>query len=319
MNLVVGVSGLAGTEICRKLIEEGKAVRALVRISTDPAKQDRLKNLGASLMDGDLKDPGTLEAACRGISTVISTASATFSRQPGDSIESVDSQGQLSLLRAATAAGVRHFIFVSFPPLREDFALQRAKRAMETALEASGLSYTVLQPTFFTEVWLSPVVGFDAANASARIYGAGQNKIRWISYFDVARFAAASGDNPAARNCVIKLGGPEALSPLQVVQIFEQTGGLKFTVTRVPEETLQAEQAAATDSLQEAFASIMLYYARGDVIDMEPACRVFPGVASNLTSVRIMRGVFCVPRRHRRKPWRAKLTALAPGPFNALR
>ena len=47
-----------------------------------------------------------------------------------------------------------------------------------------------------------------------------------------------------------------------------------------------AEQAAARDSLQEAFASIMLYYARGDVIDMEPAFRAFPGQASDLTSVR---------------------------------
>ena len=129
-------------------------------------------------------------------------------------------------------------------------------------------------------------MGVDAANATARIYGSGQNKISWISYFDVARFAAASVDNPAARICVIKLGGPEALSPLEVVQIFEETSGRKFTITHVPEGTLRAEQAAAADSLQEAFASIMLYYARGDVIDMEPAFRIFPVQASNLTGVR---------------------------------
>jgi NADH dehydrogenase len=286
MNLVVGASGMLGTEISRTLAQEGRQVRALVRYSTDPAKRDTLKNLGADLTYGDLKEPSTLETACLGISTLISTASSTFSRQAGDTIESVDSQGQLNLVRAARAAGVHQFIFISFPPAPEDFALQRAKRTVERELAESGLAYTVLQPTFFTEVWLSPAVGFDVANASARIYGSGQSKISWISYFDVARFAAACVDNPAARNCVIKLGGPEALSPLEVVQIFEEGSGRKFTLTHLPEEALRAQRAAAADSLQEAFAALMLYYAHGDVIDMKPAFGIFPGQASSLKSVR---------------------------------
>src|SRR2546427_1759556 len=43
----------------------------------------------------------TLFRSCRGARAVISTASSTFSRQDGDSIESVDRQGQLSLVDAA--------------------------------------------------------------------------------------------------------------------------------------------------------------------------------------------------------------------------
>ena len=261
-------------------------MRALVRNSTDPAKRDKLTSLGASLAYGDLKDPSTLESACRGISTIISTASSTFSRQAGDDIASVDSQGQLNLVRAAKTVGVQHFIFISFPPTPGDFALQRAKRAVETELAASGLGYTVLQPTFFSEVWLSPAVGFDAANASARIYGTGLNKISWISYLDVARFAAASVDSPAARDHVIQLGGPQALSPLEVIQVFESVSGRTFTVTYVAEETLRAQRAEAPDSLQEAFAVLMLSYARGQVIDMKPALRILPSEASKLTSVR---------------------------------
>ena len=167
-----------------------------------------------------------------------------------------------------------------------DFALQRAKRATEKMLAESGMAYTVLQPTMFTEVWLGPHLGFDAANASAQIFGSGKNGISWISYLDVARFAAASVDNAAARNCVILLGGPEALSPLQVVQIFEEVGGRKFTVTHVPEEALQAQRAGATDSMQEAFAVLMLSYSQGSVIDMESARKVFPKQTSERTGVR---------------------------------
>jgi uncharacterized protein YbjT (DUF2867 family) len=112
------------------------------------------------------------------------------------------------------------------------------------------------------------------------------------SYLDVAGFAAASVDNPAARNIVVKLGGPEALSPLQVVEVFEERSGREFTVTHVPEEALRAQRAAAADSLQEAFAALMLYYARGDVIDIEPALRIFPLKASELVSIRdyVVRG-----------------------------
>jgi len=286
MILVVGASGLLGTQICRELAQAGKPVRALVRKSTDPEKQNTLQSLGAILVYGDLKDPSTLDDACRGISTVISTASSTLSRQPGDSIESVDAQGQFHLVQAAKAAGVQHFIFVSFAPIPMDFALQRAKRATERALAESGIAYTVLQPTMFTEVWLGPHLGFDAANASAQIFGSGQNSISWISYMDVARFAAASVDNAVAHNSVILLGGPEALSPLRGGLIFVEIGSRRVEGSLVPGGGVVAQRAAATDSMQEAFATLMLSYAQGSVIDMEPALRVFPKQISERQGVR---------------------------------
>lgn len=286
MDLVVGATGVLGAKIAQRLAAAGRPPAALVRPTSDASKLERLRTTGITLVHGDLKERPTLDACCQGISTVISTASATFSRQPGDSITTVDHHGQLSLIEAARAAGVRHFIFVSFPPVPEDFALQRAKRAVEQKLKESGLAYTVLQPTFFTEIWLSPAVGFDFSNAQARIYGSGINKISWISYLDVAAFAVASVENPAARNAIIKLGGPEALSPLEVVKIFEEAGGRQFAVEHVPEEALRTQKTRATDALEEAFAALMLYYAKGEVIDIRDANRIFPSLVGKLASVR---------------------------------
>ena len=99
-----------------------------------------------------------------------------------------------------------------------DFPLRNAKRAVESHLKDSGLVYTILRPSYFTEFWFSPAVGFDVADAKAQIYGSGENPISWISFKDVAQFAVESLDNPAAQNVTLELGGPEALSPLQVVQ-----------------------------------------------------------------------------------------------------
>jgi uncharacterized protein YbjT (DUF2867 family) len=286
MILVAGSTGLVGGQICLNLAKAGKPVRALVRSTSDRAKVDALKRTGVELAEGDLKDRSTLDAACAGVLTVISTASSTLSHQAGDTIETVDRDGELNLVEAAKAAGARHFIFISFPRFAEDFPLNKAKRAVEERLKGSGMAYTILWPTFFEEVWLSPALGFDAANAKARVYGSGENKIRWISYFDVAAIAAACVDNAAARNKTIQLGGPEALSPLDAVRIFERETHRNFTVEHVCEQDLAAQKGAATDSLSASFAGLMLSLARGDTIDVTDCQTLFPSIAAGLTSLR---------------------------------
>lgn len=283
MNLVIGATGLLGGAICRALAGTGLGVRALVRSTADPLKTAKLKESGVGLVNGDIKERSALDAACQGVTTVISTATSTQSRQAGDSIQSVDLEGQLDLIHAARIAGVRHFVFISFPEVPVQFPLQDAKRAVEAALAASGMTYTVLQPTFFMEFWLSPALGFDADKGKVQVYGPGDRPISWISYQDVAQFAASSVRAPAARNAVIKLGGPEALTPHEVVQSFEQVTGRRFSVEHVPEVALRAKWADAVDPLEKSFAGLMLYYAMGEVIDMIEPLRWSP---MQLTSVR---------------------------------
>jgi len=277
MNLVIGATGTLGTEICRVLTERGRKVRALIRTTSSVDKIARLRSLGVELVSGDLKDPASLNAACRDATAVITTASSTLSRQAGDSIESVDRDGQLALVDAAIAASVERFILISFAEIAFDCPLQAAKRAVEDRLRGSGMSFTILQPTCFTEVWLSPALGFDLAHAKARIYGEGTNKMSWISFQDVAQIAVAALDNPEATNATFTLGGPEAISPLEVVRLAERTTATTFAVEHVPDEVLRAQYAAAKDSLERSFAALMLSVAAGAVIDMEQTLRKFPG------------------------------------------
>jgi NADH dehydrogenase len=286
MNLVVGATGLLGSEICRRLAGKAKPVRALVRASSAQAKVDALRDLGAELVRGDLRDRASLDAACQGVRTVISTASSVpFSYLPGENdIRTVDLEGLANLIAAAQAADVSRFIYVSFSGQADlDFPLRNAKRAVEQQLKDSGLIYTILRPSYFMEVWLSPAVGFDVENAKAQIYGTGEQGISWISLQDVAQFAVESLDHPAARYATLELGGPEALSPLQVVGIFEEIGGRPFAVQHVPEDALQAQQEAATDPMEQSFAGLMRGYARGDATEMDATLEAFP---LQLTSVR---------------------------------
>lgn len=286
MILVVGASGLVGSEVCRRLASEGKPVRALVRPTADPGKVDALRAQGVEVAFGDLRDPASLAQACRDATEVVLTASSMpFSYEPGvNDIATTDLAGAIHLVDAARAAGtVRRFVYVSFSGnIDLEFPLRNAKRAVEDHLRLSGIPYTILRPSYFMEVWLSPAVGFDAANATATVYGTGDNPISWISLADVAAFAALAVDSPAARNATLELGGPVALTPHDVVAAFERLAGRPFTVQHVPAEALLAQQQAATDPMQQSFSGLMRCYAQGDTIDMAAALRALP---AELTTV----------------------------------
>jgi uncharacterized protein YbjT (DUF2867 family) len=261
---------------------EGQPVRALVRSTSNAEKVNALRSLGCKLTTGDLKDPTQIQAACHGISALISTASSTFSRQPGDSIESVDLHGQLGLVRAARSAGVRRFIYVSF---RDEPAIQhpltQAKRSVERAI--ADLDFTSIQASWFMEVWLSPALGFDYIHGRARVYGSGSKPISWVSYRDVAEFCIASVLRSVAVRSVLEVGGPEALSPLEVVRIFEEESGRPFEVETIPEVKLREQLDSANGSLEKSFAGLMLQYAHGDSIDIR---RQLESIPVRLTSVR---------------------------------
>lgn len=208
MILVIGATGALGSTICALLAERKRPVRGLIRSTSAPEKVAALRALGVETVEGDLKQPQSLTAALAGVQTVISTASASMSRTPGDSVETVDLTGTSAAVAAAEQAGVDHFIFVSFHPFKDDFPLQAAKRATEARLKSSRLmAHTILQPTFFSDIWLSPMMGFDRGNRRATVYGDGHGRLNWISIRDLARFVVAAVDNPRARNQTIEVGG----------------------------------------------------------------------------------------------------------------
>jgi NADH dehydrogenase len=266
MVLVVGATGHVGGEAARQLLAKGVEVRGLVRSSSDSAKVAGLEKAGISIVRGDLRDPESLAAACRGVDAVITTVSAMpISWQQDNTIQDVDRKGQMALIDAARKAGVRRLVHVSFPhDPALSFPLADAKIATEKHLKASGLEYTVLQANFYMESWLSPALGFDYGSGKATIFGDGKNKKSWVSFRDVARTAVEAISSNRAKNTVLPVGGPEALSPLQVIAIFEKKSGSSWQVNHVPVEALRQQKAAATDEVQETFAGLQLTYATSD-------------------------------------------------------
>ena len=277
MILVAGSTGLLGSEICHQLTTQQKPVRALVRKTSSPEKINALKQMGCGLAEGDFKDKSSLLNACQGCDTVITTVSSTLSRQDGDNIQTVDQEGNLNLIAAAKEAGVKHFVFISF---RHKYAtvnpLTEAKRSAEQAIISSGMKYTILQASIFMEVWLSPALGFNYPEHAAQIPGDGTNPISYVSLKDVATFAVASVDNTAVKNKILEIGGPEAISPAQVIKEFEKISDHPFTVNYIPVAALKQQADEATDYWQKIFTNIMIFYANGDAMDMKPVLEIIP-------------------------------------------
>jgi uncharacterized protein YbjT (DUF2867 family) len=277
--LVAGATGFLGNEICRQLRAKNLPVKAMVRTTTDPVKIEQLAKLGVQVVQGDLRNKETLYQVLQGVTIVITTISSMpFSYKPGENdIKLVDKDGMINLIDASKSAGVNHFIYTSISKnMYLEFPLRNTKRKVERYLQKSGLTYTILRPGFFMELWLSAPAGFDALNGKVNICGTGTNYVAYISYKDVAKFAVESISNPSSKNAVLELGGPQNISQLDAVKIFEEVLHRKIEVQLVPVDALQAQFNSAADPMQKSFSGLMLCVANGDPINMKEILQAFP-------------------------------------------
>ena len=233
MILVVGATGLLGGLITRQLLEKGHDVRILLR-ENSPSEQlaprgmatpaRSLIEAGAQPVYGDLKEPSSLTAACAGVKTVITTANSAV-RGDGDNAETVEMQGNRSLIDAAKAAGVGRFIFVSaqMADPQSPVPFLAGKAQTELYLRESGIPYTIIAPNAFMDVWVFLLVGLPAMSGQpVTLVGGGARPQSIIAMADVAAFTLACVGNETAVNQKLILGGPEPLSFRDAVAVYER-------------------------------------------------------------------------------------------------
>lgn len=233
MILVVGSTSRVGTRVIPMLLSQGHAVRAMTRT---PEKADALRRLGADVVQGDLRDPASLARACADVEKVLAAAHGFTPGEADNNVHTVDDLGNRSLIDAATAAGIQHFVFVSILGATPDSPMElfRVKYSIEQYLQASGLSYSILRPAAYMEFWGALVGEPILRTGKSTIFGRGSNPINFVGAEDVAKFCVIALDDPRARNQVIDIGGPENLTLDQVAELFERLGGQPAKISHVP-------------------------------------------------------------------------------------
>lgn len=155
---IVGGNGQIARMLTELLVDEGSAVRSIVR---NAEQVDSLRGLGAEPLVCDLERATTTElaGALTGCDAVVFAAGAG----PGSGAarkHTVDFEGSVKSMRAAVEAGVTRFVQTSFigaedaVPTGTDevfAAYWDAKRAADEALRAEALDWTIVKPGMLTD------------------------------------------------------------------------------------------------------------------------------------------------------------------------
>lgn len=109
--LVTGASGFVGSHIVRKLVEEGRNVRVLLRKTS---KTEAIKDLPVEIRYGDVLQPETIRAAMEGCSTVFySVVDPRFWLTDPTPIYRNNVEGLVNSMEVALELNVQRFIFTS--------------------------------------------------------------------------------------------------------------------------------------------------------------------------------------------------------------
>ncbi|MEU2030067.1 NmrA family NAD(P)-binding protein [Nocardia amamiensis] len=237
--LVTGATGKQGGVTARKLLADGRAVRALVRDAHSPAARE-LAAAGAELAVGDFDSPDTVSAALDGVTGLFAVPPAAYSSQGWD-VELEAARGE-ALVDAARRAGVQQIVFTGIASMGDNTSWgTKGKQRIEDAIIASGIRYTLLRPVRFMENYLlrtSPVDGIFGGVHRHLFPAAGPMKI--IALADIGDIAAlAFGDPDRFHGRVLELAG-DALAPPAAAEAISKATGHQVRYQEVTEEEADA-------------------------------------------------------------------------------
>jgi uncharacterized protein YbjT (DUF2867 family) len=231
MILVAGGTGNLGVELVPHLAARGIPVRVFTR---DPDRARQRLGDSPQFAQGDARNPQTLKAALDGADAVVSAMTGFGPGAPGPRAE--DYEGNLNLIRAAEASGIRRFVLVSMHGASADHPMElvRMKYRAEEALRASRLDWVIVRPNAFMELWAEIAGGPIIKEGKATVFGRGDNPINFNSAKDVARFIELALFDPDLSRTILAVGGPENLTFNQLVGQIERAAGRKAVVKHVP-------------------------------------------------------------------------------------
>ncbi|BAS28749.1 SDR family oxidoreductase [Limnochorda pilosa] len=239
MILVTGSSGLVGRALVRQLMAQGLAVRSLVHEAPLP-RLSRLPGPGPELAHGDVRDPLSLRAACRGAQAVIHLV-AVIRERSGADYRTINVEGTRNLLEAAEAEGVKHFALVSALGATPNprFAYASSKWQAEELVRTSRLQWTIFRPSvlfgdgfgFFDRMLQSLRM---APPGIALVPGKGETRFQPLAAADLARCIRLSLADPATAGETLELGGPQHLTYAEMLRLLLKVTGQKRLLIPIP-------------------------------------------------------------------------------------
>lgn len=202
--LVTGGTGVLGSQVVRRLVDDGRRVRVMSRRPQPPGQP--APDCGWAV--ADLRSGCGVAPAAAGVDTIVHCATVMRRRAEAEAVR--------TLIAAARAVGSPHLVYVSIVGVdRVPLGYYRGKLSAERLIERSGLPYTILRATQFHDLIRVALAG--AARSPAMPVPAAS--CQPVDVRDVAvRLAESAVGGPAGR--AADVGGPRVLGPRELARTY---------------------------------------------------------------------------------------------------
>jgi uncharacterized protein YbjT (DUF2867 family) len=231
--LVTGAAGRVGAigrTVTELLLQQGKAVRAMVR--TEDERAQALRDLGAEVVVGDLLDLDSMHRVIAGCETMYF----------GMSVSAAYLEATVNVAAVAKYYGVKAFINMSQLTLSEMSITEttaspqhKLQWLAEQALNWSGLPVVHVRPTVFLEGFFLMFTADSVRESNLIRLPFGDGKTSPISAADVARVVATLLVNPQPHlGKIYQLTGPQSENMNFYAQEYSKALGRTITFQDIP-------------------------------------------------------------------------------------
>jgi uncharacterized protein YbjT (DUF2867 family) len=220
---VFGGSGFLGRNVVRALCKRDYRIRVAVR---RPELAGYLQPIGKvgqiHAVQANIRHPASIEAAMRDSHIAINLV-GILAESGAQTFDAVQAKGAETIAKVASAAGA-HLVHVSAIGADENSASRyaRSKAAGEKAVLAAVPSATILRPSVVfgpEDQFTNRFAALARISPALPLIGGGATKMQPVYVGDVARAVADAVDGKTKPGATYELGGPEALSLREIIEI----------------------------------------------------------------------------------------------------
>ncbi len=204
------------SNICSKKVPAAQ-ITAVVR---NVEKASSLAGLGIEVRYGDYTKPESLQQAFSGASKLL------FISSP-DSDDTLRVVQHANVVKAARDAGVQHIAYTGYAFGEESIVpLAQVHLATEHAIRTTGIPYTFLRNSLYTEVFINPGLGASVEHG-AIVTNTGRGTVNSVTRSDLALAAATVLAGEGHENKTYNLVSNQTWSFDDLAQIVSEVTGKK--------------------------------------------------------------------------------------------